>query len=69
MNKNCARDMLRSDAAKWLRFHRCLESNEDSINAQAEGKTKFLFLILLPYSVVSIAKIAKPAEIFKETEA
>ena len=40
--------MLRSDAAKWLRFNRCLESNDDSINAQPEGKTKFLFPISLP---------------------
>jgi hypothetical protein len=45
MNKNCGRDVLRSDAAKWLRFNRCLESNDDSINAQPEGKTKILFLI------------------------
>jgi hypothetical protein len=45
MNKNCGRDVLRSDAAKWLRFNRSLESNDDSINAQPEGKTKFLFPI------------------------
>jgi hypothetical protein len=45
---NCGRDVLRSDAAKWLRFNRCLESNDDSINAQPEGKTKILFLISLP---------------------
>ncbi len=40
MNKNCGRDVLRSDAAKWLRFNRYLEGNDDSINSQPEGKTK-----------------------------
>ena len=31
-----------------VKVNRCLESNEDSINAQPEGKTKFHFLISLP---------------------
>jgi hypothetical protein len=48
MNENCGRDVLRSDAAKWLRLIVGLESNEDSINSQPEGKTKFLFPISLP---------------------
>ena len=43
MNENRGQGVLRSDAAKWLRLIVCLESNEDSINAQPEGKTKFLF--------------------------
>jgi hypothetical protein len=68
MNENCGRDVLRSDAAKWLRLIVSLESNEDSINAQPEGKTKFLFQILLPRSVVKIAtKFVKTAKFLRET--
>ena len=48
IDENCAQDVLRSDAAKWLRLIVSPESNEDSINARPEGKTKFLFLILVP---------------------
>jgi hypothetical protein len=54
MNENCGQ-MLRSDAAKWVKVNRCLESNEDSINSQPEGKTKFLFPFSLPSSLVDIA--------------
>jgi hypothetical protein len=46
MNENCGQDMLRSDAGKGLRLIVCLESTEDSINSQPEGKTKFLFPIV-----------------------
>jgi hypothetical protein len=31
-----------------VKVNRCLQSNEDSMNAQREGKTKFLFSIPLP---------------------
>jgi hypothetical protein len=39
-----------------VKVNRYLESNEDSINSQPEGKTKFLFPISLPRSLVDIAK-------------
>jgi hypothetical protein len=55
MDKNCGQDRLRSDAAKWLRLIVSLESNEDSINAKPEGKTKISFQISLPRSLVDIA--------------
>jgi hypothetical protein len=70
MNENCGRDVLRSDAAKWLRLIVSLESNEDSINAKPEGKTKISFQILLPRSLVDIAwRILKAAKFLSETEA
>jgi hypothetical protein len=43
MDETCGQDALRSDAAKWLRLIVSLESNEDSINAKPEGKTKISF--------------------------
>jgi hypothetical protein len=70
VNKNCGRDVLRSDAAKWLRLIVSLESNEDSINAKPEGKTKISFQISLPRPLVDIAwRIPKAAKFLSETEA
>jgi hypothetical protein len=48
----------------------CPESNEDSINAQPEGKTKFLFPTLLPDCLVKLRENSeKLRKFFKETEA
>jgi hypothetical protein len=63
MNKNCGQDVLRSDAAKWLRLIVACESNEDSINAQPEGKTKFLFPILLPARLIKSRENSESCEI------
>ena len=53
-----------------VKVNRCLESNEDSINAQPKGKTKFLFTISLPRSLVEITiGILKSAKFLRETEA
>ena len=53
-----------------VKVNRYLESNEDSINAKPEGKTKISFQILLPRSLVEIAiGILKVAKFFRETEA
>ena len=52
-----------------VKVNRYLESNEDSINAQPEGKTKILS-ISMPRSLVEIAiGILKSAKFLRQTEA
>ena len=52
-----------------VKVNRCLESNEDSINAQPEGKTKFLFCNFIAAGSENCEKNFENCEIFRETEA
>ena len=52
-----------------VKVNRCLESNEDSINAQPKGKTKFLSNFAADSLVEIARRILKAAKFFRETEA
>ena len=66
MNENCGQDMLRSDAAKWLRL---IVPGEQRgfYEFTARGQNKISFSNFTPGSVVEVARgILKTVENFSE---